>query len=282
MNRIFYSLISPGCRRYILPDKADHLSIPEKETILFAPACPETVEEFCSDALLILMGFHHAGKPSDVIFSYLKIHGHSACSAEGARHRGLKCDPSAVGCHRNGNLHVYTGGAMMVKLVTTRRRIETPVLVSYQDRQRVLCLWPNTQIAKVPIAAIEGNGCVRCESAANPKQGRFSRPWPAFMDSRPVSSPGRPASVSDQGCEQQRRLPIKLRLGASAKIMKLSVAASDRTHELGQALRRQVAMDRGTVGCNWLRFRRRSAAGRRVQSEAEYGSVYRRSLSKRN
>ena len=52
--------------------------------------------------------------------------------------------------------------------------------------------------------------------------------------------------------------------------MKLSVAASDRTHELGQALRRQVAMDRGTVGCNWLRFRRRSSAARRVQSEAEY------------
>ena len=150
------------------------------KTILFVSHALETVEEFCSDVLLIHEGrFIMQGKPSDVIFSYLKnymvklglfsVEEHGTREVEMLSIRLL----NATGAETST---FYTGGAMTIEIgYHAHRRIETPVFgFSIKTGNGFYVFGSNTQIAKVPIAAIEGKGRVRLRiEPLALKQGRF-------------------------------------------------------------------------------------------------------------
>lgn len=150
------------------------------KTILFVSHALETVEEFCSDVLLIHEGrFIMQGKPSDVIFSYLKSYmvklGLFSVEEHGTREVEMRSirllDDKGVETST-----FYTGGAMMVEIgYHAHRRIETPVFgFSIKTGNGFYVFGSNTQIAKVPIAAIEGEGRVRLRiEPLTLKQGRF-------------------------------------------------------------------------------------------------------------
>jgi len=150
------------------------------KTILFVSHALETVEEFCSEVLLIHEGrFIMQGKPSDVIFSYLKSYmvklGLFSVEEHGTREVEMRSIRllDAAGAETST---FYTGGAMMVEIgYHAHRRIETPVFgFSIKTGNGFYVFGSNTQIAKVPIAAIEGNGRVRLRiEPLTLKQGRF-------------------------------------------------------------------------------------------------------------
>ncbi|MBU0713856.1 MAG: ABC transporter ATP-binding protein [Verrucomicrobia bacterium] len=150
------------------------------KTILFVSHALETVEEFCSDVLLIHEGrFIMQGKPSDVIFSYLKSYmvklGLFSVEEHGTREVEMRSIRllDAAGAETST---FYTGGAMTVEIgYHAHRRIETPVFgFSIKTGNGFYVFGSNTQIAKVPIAAIEGDGLVRLRiEPLTLKQGRF-------------------------------------------------------------------------------------------------------------
>ena len=150
------------------------------KTILFVSHALETVEEFCSDVLLIHEGrFIMQGKPSDVIFSYLKSYmvklGLFSVEEHGTREVEMRSIRllDATGAETST---FYTGGAMTVEIgYHAHRRIETPVFgFSIKTGNGFYVFGSNTQIAKVPIAAIEGDGRVRLRiEPLTLKQGRF-------------------------------------------------------------------------------------------------------------
>ena len=150
------------------------------KTILFVSHALETVEEFCSDVLLIHEGrFIMQGKPSDVIFSYLKNYmvklGLFSVEEHGTREVEMQSIRllDATGTETST---FYTGGAMTIEIgYHAHRRIETPVFgFSIKTGNGFYVFGSNTQIAKVPIAAIEGKGRVRLRiEPLALKQGRF-------------------------------------------------------------------------------------------------------------
>lgn len=150
------------------------------KTILFVSHALETVEEFCSDVLLIHEGrFIMQGKPSDVIFSYLKSYmvklGLFSVEEHGTREVEMRSIRllDATGAETST---FYTGGAMTVEIgYHAHRRIETPVFgFSIKTGNGFYVFGSNTQIAKIPIAAIEGAGRVRLRiEPLTLKQGRF-------------------------------------------------------------------------------------------------------------
>ncbi|MFH1476158.1 MAG: ABC transporter ATP-binding protein [Verrucomicrobiota bacterium] len=150
------------------------------KTILFVSHALETVEEFCSDVLLIHEGrFIMQGKPSEVIFSYLKNYmvklGLFSVEEHGTREVEMQSIRllDAAGAETST---FYTGGAMTVEIgYHAHRRIETPVFgFSIKTGNGFYVFGSNTQIAKVPIAAIAGEGLVRLRiEPLTLKQGRF-------------------------------------------------------------------------------------------------------------
>jgi len=150
------------------------------KTILFVSHALETVEEFCSDVLLIHEGrFIMQGKPSDVIFSYLKSYmvklGLFSVEEHGTREVEMRSIRllDAAGAETAA---FSTGGAMTVEIgYRAHRRIEMPVFgFSIKTGNGFYVFGSNTQIAKVPIAAIEGDGLVRLRiEPLTLKQGRF-------------------------------------------------------------------------------------------------------------
>ena len=150
------------------------------KTILFVLHALETVEEFCSDVLLIHEGrFIMQGKPSDVIFSYLKNYmvklGLFSVEEHGTREVEMRSIRllDATGAETST---FYTGGAMTVEIgYHAHRRIATPVFgFSIKTGNGFYVFGSNTQIAKFPIAAIEGDGRVRLRiEPLTLKQGRF-------------------------------------------------------------------------------------------------------------
>ena len=150
------------------------------KTILFVSHALETVEEFCSDVLLIHEGrLIMQGNPSDVIFTYLKQymvrigllnveeHGTREVEMRSIRLLDETGAETATFC---------TGGAMTVEIgYHARRRIEKPVFgFNIKTGNGFYVFGSNTQIAKVPIAAVEGDGRVRLRiEPLTLKQGRF-------------------------------------------------------------------------------------------------------------
>ena len=150
------------------------------KTILFVSHALETVEEFCSEVLLIHEGrLITQGNPSDVIFSYLKSYmvriGMLNVEERGTREVEIR---SVRLLDETGaeNTTFFTGRAMTVEIgYHASRRIENPVFgFNLKTGNGFYVFGSNTQIAKVPIAAIEGDGRVRlCIAPLTLKQGKF-------------------------------------------------------------------------------------------------------------
>lgn len=150
------------------------------KTILFVSHALETVEEFCSEVLLIHEGrLIMRGDPSQVIFSYLKQYmvrlGMLNVEEHGTREVELR---SVRLLDETGaeTATFFTGRAMLVEIgYHASRRIEKPVFgFNLKTGNGFYVFGSNTQIARVPIAAIEGDGCIRLRiEPLTLKQGKF-------------------------------------------------------------------------------------------------------------
>ncbi len=150
------------------------------KTILFVSHALETVEEFCSDVLLIHEGrLIRQGNPSDVIFTYLKQYmvriGMLNVEEHGTRDVELR---SVRLLDETGaeTTTFFTGHALTVEIgYHANRRVEQPVFgFNIKTGNGFYVFGSNTQIAKVPIAAIEGDGQVRLRiEPLALKQGKF-------------------------------------------------------------------------------------------------------------
>ena len=150
------------------------------KTILFVSHALETVEEFCSDVLLIHEGrLIMQGNPSDVIFTYLKQYmvriGMLNVEEHGTREVEMRSIRllDAMGAE---TATFNTGSAMTIEIgYHAHRRIEQPVFgFNIKTGNGFYVFGSNTQIAKVPIAVIEGDGRVRLRiEPLTLKQGRF-------------------------------------------------------------------------------------------------------------
>ncbi len=150
------------------------------KTLLFVSHALETVEEFCDEVFLIHDGkLILQGPPSDVIFSYLKsymvrigmlnVEEHGTREVEMLDVRFL--DPAGQEA-----ASFDTGGAMTVEIrYQAHKRIEKPVFgFNIKTGNGFYVFGSNTQIEKVPIDFIEGEGIMRL--SINPltlKQGNF-------------------------------------------------------------------------------------------------------------
>lgn len=150
------------------------------KTILFVSHALQTVEEFCDQVFLI----HHGrlvaqGAPSDVILQYIRRYmgegGYLYTQEFGTREvefgevRILNEQEQETGS-------LEAGRAMHVDIpYVAHRRIENPVFgFSIKTGNGMYVFGSNTQIAKYPIPAIEGTGCVRLTIPALPlMQGNF-------------------------------------------------------------------------------------------------------------
>jgi ABC-type polysaccharide/polyol phosphate transport system ATPase subunit len=150
------------------------------KTILFVSHALETVEEFCSKVLLIHEGrLIMQGNPSEVIFTYLKQYmvriGLLNVEEHGTREVELRSvrllDESGA-----ETATFSTGRALIVEIgYYARRRIEKPVFgFNLKTGNGFYVFGSNTQIAGVPIPAIEGGGRVRLRiEPLTLKQGKF-------------------------------------------------------------------------------------------------------------
>jgi len=137
------------------------------KTILFVSHALETVEEFCSDVLLIHEGrLIRQGNPSDVIFTYLKQYmvriGMLNVEEHGTREIELRSVRllDETGAETST---FFTGRALTVEIgYHANRRVEKPVFgFNLKTGNGFYVFGSNTQIAKVPIDAVEGDGRVR-------------------------------------------------------------------------------------------------------------------------
>ena len=150
------------------------------KTILLVSHALETVEEFCSDVLLIHEGrLIMQGDPTEVISTYLRqymvrigllnVEEHGTREIEMRSIRLLDEDGRESATFRSG-------GAMTVEIdYAAQRRIERPVFgFNIKTGNGFYVFGSNTQIARVPIDAVEGNGRIRLRIAPlTLKQGRF-------------------------------------------------------------------------------------------------------------
>jgi len=150
------------------------------KTILFVSHALETVEEFCSDVLLIHEGrLIMQGNPSEVIFTYLKQYMVRIGMLNVEEHGTREVEIRSVRLLDETGAEAttfYTGRAMTIEIAYhARRRIEQPVFgFNIKTGNGFYVFGSNTQIAKVPIAAIEGDGQVRLRiEPLTLKQGKF-------------------------------------------------------------------------------------------------------------
>lgn len=150
------------------------------KTILFVSHALETVEEFCSDVLLIHEGrMIMKGNPSHVIFAYLKQYMVRIGMLNVEEHGTREVEMRSVRLLDETGAETstfYTGRAMIVEIgYHTHQRIEKPVFgFNIKTGNGFYVFGSNTQIAKVPINAIEGDGrvCLHIEPLTL-KQGKF-------------------------------------------------------------------------------------------------------------
>jgi len=150
------------------------------KTILFVSHALETVEEFCSDVLLIHEGrMIMQGNPSDVIFAYLKQYMVRIGLLNVEEHGTREIEMRSIRLLDEKGAETATfdsGSAMTIEIgYYARRRIAKPVFgFNIKTGNGFYVFGSNTQIAKVPIAAVEGAGRVRLRIAPlTLKQGRF-------------------------------------------------------------------------------------------------------------
>ncbi len=152
----------------------------KNKTILFVSHALETVEEFCSDVLLIHEGqLIKQGNPSDVIFTYLKQYmvriGMLNVEEHGTREVELR---SVRLLDETGaeTATFFTGDALTVEIgYYASHRVEKPVFgFNLKTGNGFYVFGSNTQIAKAPLASIEGAGRVRLRiKPLALKQGKF-------------------------------------------------------------------------------------------------------------
>lgn len=150
------------------------------KTILFVSHALETVEEFCSDVLLIHEGrLIMQGNPSDVIFSYLKNYMVRLGMLNVEEHGTREVEMRSIRLLDETGAETstfFTGRAMTVEIgYYANRRIAQPVFgFNIKTGNGFYVFGSNTQIAKVPITAIEGAGRVRLRiEPLTLKQGKF-------------------------------------------------------------------------------------------------------------
>lgn len=141
------------------------------KTILFVSHALETVEEFCGEVLLIHEGrLIKRGKPADVIFSYLKSYmvriGMLNVEEHGTREVEI-CGVRLLDEHNRETNTFITGRTLLVEIrYHANRRVEKPVFgFNIKTGNGFYVFGSNTQIAQVPLAAIEGDGVMRLKIA---------------------------------------------------------------------------------------------------------------------
>jgi ABC-type polysaccharide/polyol phosphate transport system ATPase subunit len=150
------------------------------KTILFVSHALETVEEFCSNVLLVHEGRLIArGDPSQVIFTYLKQYMVRLGALNVEEHGTREVELRSVRLLDETGTETatfFTGRAMIVEIgYHAGQRIEKPVFgFNLKTGNGFYVFGSNTQIAKVPIEAIEGDGQVRLRiDPLALKQGKF-------------------------------------------------------------------------------------------------------------
>lgn len=150
------------------------------KTLLFVTHALETVEQFCDEVLLIHDGqLIMQGAPADVVFSYLKsymvrlgmlnVEEHGTRDAEMTNVRFLNADGEECAVFK-------TGESMTVEIqYRAHQRIDQPVFgFNIKTGNGYYVFGSNTQLAGVPIEAIEGDGIMRLTIAPlTLKQGNF-------------------------------------------------------------------------------------------------------------
>jgi ABC-type polysaccharide/polyol phosphate transport system ATPase subunit len=150
------------------------------KTILLVSHALETVEEFCSDVLLIHEGrLIMQGAPTEVISTYLRQYMVRIGMLNVEEHGTREIEMRAIRLLDEEGRESSTfrsGGAMTVEIdYASQRRIERPVFgFNIKTGNGFYVFGSNTQIAHVPIDAVEGNGRVRLRiEPLTLKQGRF-------------------------------------------------------------------------------------------------------------
>ncbi len=150
------------------------------KTILLVSHALETVEEFCSDVLLIHEGrLIMQGDPTEVISTYLRQYMVRIGLLNVEEHGTREIEMRAVRLLDEEGRESATfrsGGAMTVEIdYAAQRRIERPVFgFNIKTGNGFYVFGSNTQIARVPIDAVEGNGRIRLRiEPLTLKQGRF-------------------------------------------------------------------------------------------------------------
>ncbi len=150
------------------------------KTILFVSHALETVEEFCDEVLLVHEGrLIMEGNPSQVIFTYLKQYMVRIGMLNVEEHGTREVEMRSVRLLDETGAETSTfntGHAMVVEIAYhTQRRIEKPVFgFNIKTGNGFYVFGSNTQIAKIPLDAIEGDGRVRLRiEPLTLKQGKF-------------------------------------------------------------------------------------------------------------
>ena len=137
------------------------------KTLLFVSHALQTVEEFCHEAFLV----HHGrlvarGDPSDIILQYIKSYmgeGGYLYTQEYGTKEAVITDVRLRDAAGREAAAFVTGQPMLIDIsYRAEKRIEKPVFgFSIKTGNGFYIFGSNTQIAKYPIDAIEGEGVIR-------------------------------------------------------------------------------------------------------------------------
>lgn len=137
------------------------------KTLLFVTHALETVEQLCDEVMLIHDGrLIMQGPPGEVVFSYLKSYmvriGMLNVEEHGTRDVEMQ-DVRFLDAEGRETTAFDTGGAMTVEIrYRAHTRIEKPVFgFNIKTGNGIYVFGSNTQLEKVPIDAIEGEGTMR-------------------------------------------------------------------------------------------------------------------------
>ncbi len=137
------------------------------KTLVFVTHALETVEQFCDEVMLIHDGkLIMQGAPSDVIFNYLKSYmvriGMLNVEEHGTRDVEM-LDATFLDEMGNETATFESGGVMTVEIrYKAYKRIEKPVFgFNIKTGNGFYVFGSNTQMEKVPIDSIEGEGTMR-------------------------------------------------------------------------------------------------------------------------
>ena len=137
------------------------------KTILLVSHALETVEQFCDEVILIHKGaMIQRGPPSEVIFNYLKSYmvriGLLNVEEHGTREVEIRA-VRLLDAAGHESVVFTTGQPMVIEVqYHAKRRIEKPVFgFNLKTGNGIYVFGSNTQIAKIPLEAIEGDGVMR-------------------------------------------------------------------------------------------------------------------------